>query len=154
MRHPLLLRRWAARRSRHRSRGQSLVELALILPVLMFLFAGAIDLGRVFYSQITIENAAKEGALEAAKHPTSFDNTKPCDKDTNRVLCLVLNESKGSMYEITPSEVTVSCSPSPCHRLVRPTRRTPRPRSNTGHVTRAPYLTRILQKQVAVPSGS
>jgi Flp pilus assembly protein TadG len=94
--------------------GQSLVELALILPVMLLLFAGALDLGRVFYSQITIENAAKEGALEAARNPTSFDNTKPCDKDTNRVLCLVLNEAKGSMYEITAADVTLACSPSPC----------------------------------------
>jgi Flp pilus assembly protein TadG len=90
------------------------VELALLLPVMMLLFAGTIDLGRVFYSQITIENAAKEGALEAARNPLSFDNTKPCDKDTNRILCLVLNEAKGSLYEITPSDVTVTCSPSPC----------------------------------------
>ncbi len=114
MRHRLSLGRWAARRTRHRPRGQSLVELALILPVMMLLFAGALDLGRVFYSQITIENAAKEGALEAARNPTSFDNTKPCDPDTNRVLCLVLNEAKGSLYEITAADVTLACSPSPC----------------------------------------
>ena len=113
MRHRLPLGRWAARRTRHRSRGQSLVELALLLPVMMMLFAGALDLGRVFYSQITIENAAKEGALEAARNPTSFDNTKPCDKDTNRILCLVLNEAKGSLYEITPSDVTVREWPVP-----------------------------------------
>ena len=86
----------------------------MILPVMMLLFAGALDLGRVFYSQITIENAAKEGALEAARNPTSFNNTEPCNKDTNRVLCLVLNEAKGSLYEITPSDVTLACSPSPC----------------------------------------
>lgn len=110
----LLHPRRGARRTRRRSRGQSLVELALILPVLMLLFAGTVDLGRVFYSQITIENAAKEGALEAARNPTSFDNTKPCDTVTNRVLCLVLNEAKGSLYEITASDVSLACSPSPC----------------------------------------
>jgi len=114
MRHRLSLGRWAARRTRHRPLGQSLVELALILPVMLLLFAGALDLGRVFYSQITIENAAKEGALEAARNPTSFDNTKPCDKDTNRVLCLVLNEARGSLYEIAASDVSMACSPSPC----------------------------------------
>ena len=114
MRYRLLLRRWAARRTRHRPLGQSLVELALVLPVLLLLFAGALDLGRIFYSQITIENAAKEGALEASRNPTSFSNTEPCDATTNRVLCLVLNEAKGSMYEIAPSDVTLSCSPSPC----------------------------------------
>ncbi len=99
---------------RPRSRGQALVELALILPVLLVLFASALDLGRMFYSQITIANAAKEGALEASRNPTSFDNTQPCNATTNRVICLVINEAKGSFYSITPSDVTLVCSPSPC----------------------------------------
>ncbi len=99
---------------RPRSRGQALVELALILPVMLVLFASALDLGRLFYSQITIANAAKEGALEASRHPTSFDNTKPCDATTNRVICLVINEAKGSFYSITPADVSLTCSPSPC----------------------------------------
>ena len=47
--------------------------------------AAALDLGRLYYSQITIHNAAKEGALEASRNPGSFDNTKGCDADTNRV---------------------------------------------------------------------
>ena len=99
---------------RPRSRGQALVELALILPVMLVLFASALDLGRLFYSQITIANAAKEGALEASRNPTSFDNTKPCDATTNRVICLVINEAKGSFYSITPADVSLACSPSPC----------------------------------------
>ena len=53
-----------------RSRGQAIVELALILPVMLILVAGAIDLGRVFYSTITLANAAREGALEASADPT------------------------------------------------------------------------------------
>ena len=99
---------------RAQSRGQALVELALILPVFLLLFASALDLGRLYYSLITINNAAKEGALEASRNPTSFDSTKPCDAVTNRVICLVINEAKGSFYEITPADVSLSCSPSPC----------------------------------------
>ena len=99
---------------RPRSRGQALVELALILPVLLVLFASALDLGRLFYSQITIANAAKEGALEASRNPTSFDNTQPCNATTNRVICLVINEAKGSFYSITPADVTLTCSMTPC----------------------------------------
>ena len=96
------------------SRGQALVELALILPVFLLLFASALDLGRLFYSQITIANAAKEGALEASRNPTSFDNTKSCDAKTNRVICLVINEAKGSFYSITPADVSLTCSPVDC----------------------------------------
>src|SRR5439155_13550803 len=52
--------------TRRRNLGQAFVELALVLPVLLVLFSAALDLGRLYYSQITINNAAKEGALEAA----------------------------------------------------------------------------------------
>lgn len=100
---------------RHRpSRGQALVELALILPVMLVMFASALDLGRLYYSQITINNAAKEGALEASENPTSFDSTRDCDTDTNRVICLVINEAKGSLISITPGDVALACDPNPC----------------------------------------
>ncbi len=105
-------RNWLAR---HRpSRGQALVELALILPVLLVLFASALDLGRLYYSQITISNAAKEGALEASRNPTSFDSTRDCDATTNRVICLVINETKGSLISVAPGDVALACDPTPC----------------------------------------
>lgn len=47
--------------------GSGLVELALVVPVLLFLLVGALDLGRVFYSQIAVTDAAKEGALVASQ---------------------------------------------------------------------------------------
>lgn len=99
-------------RRRHQSRGQSLVELALILPVLMLLVAATIDLGRIFYSQITITNAAREGAMEASRNPTSFQANTVCNTSTNRIMCRVINESKGSFVTVAPADVSVSCSPS------------------------------------------
>jgi Flp pilus assembly protein TadG len=95
-----------------RSAGQSLVEFALILPVLMVLCLGALDLGRLYYARITTTNAAREGAIEAAAHPDSFDTGDPCDADTNRVMCRVINESNGSFVAIAPSDVSLSCTPS------------------------------------------
>ena len=44
-------------------RGAAAVELALLLPVLLFLFVAIIDFGRVFYYSQTVENAARAGAL-------------------------------------------------------------------------------------------
>lgn len=92
-------------------RGQALVELALILPVLLVLFSSALDLGRLYYSQITINNAAKEGAFEASRPPLpkTFDPTRGCDADDNRVICLVVNEARGSLISIVPSDVSLSC---------------------------------------------
>jgi Flp pilus assembly protein TadG len=103
-----------ARRRRRgpRSRGQSLVELALILPVLMLLVAATVDLGRMFYSQITITNAAREAALEAAQRPTSWAAGQPCNTTTNRVMCRALNEASNSFVKITPADVAMTCDPA------------------------------------------
>jgi Flp pilus assembly protein TadG len=39
------------------------VELALVLPLLMFLFVVALDYGRIFYYSQILENCARSGAL-------------------------------------------------------------------------------------------
>jgi Flp pilus assembly protein TadG len=46
----------------HRSGGQSLVEFALLLPVLLLLLLGLFDLGRVVYAQHTITQDSREAA--------------------------------------------------------------------------------------------
>ena len=45
-----------------RSAGQSLVETALLLPMLMIVLLGVVDLGRLYYSYITVFNSSREGA--------------------------------------------------------------------------------------------
>ena len=42
------------------SRGQTVVEVALILPVFVLLLVGIFDLGRAVYASSTINNAARE----------------------------------------------------------------------------------------------
>lgn len=52
----------ARRTGQHRDyKGQSLAELALVMPILLLVLLGAIDLGRVFYYQVAITDAAREG---------------------------------------------------------------------------------------------
>lgn len=77
--------------------GQSLVEMALILPVFMILLFALVDFGRGFYSWLIITNAAREGARAAAvqsdsstvdsKIYGSFCNTYPsdCALDTTKM---------------------------------------------------------------------
>lgn len=45
-----------------RSRGQSVVEFTMILPVFFLLVAGMFDFGLGIYSDLTLVNAAREGA--------------------------------------------------------------------------------------------
>ena len=52
-----------------RSRGQSLVEFALVLPVFMVLLMALLDFGRVVFAQNTVAQAAREAARFAAVSP-------------------------------------------------------------------------------------
>ena len=58
-----------------RGRGQSLVEFALVMPALLFLLLIAVDFGRLFFSYVAVNNAAREGSYYAATHAadTPFD---------------------------------------------------------------------------------
>jgi len=49
-------------RSNAKRRGQSVVEFALVLPVLLLLVMGIIEFGRIFMAQQSITNASREGA--------------------------------------------------------------------------------------------
>ncbi len=90
-------------------RGQALVELAIILPVLLVLVLAALDLGRLFFAQITVANAAREGAYEAS-YGGSYSAGVACGA-SNSVMCAIVNESQGSMT-IAPTDVTKTCSTS------------------------------------------
>src|SRR5262245_42779337 len=102
------------RHFRQRTLGQSFVEFALVLPVFLLFLAAALDLGRVFYANITLNNAAREGAFQAAKTPDLFDPGQPCDQAPNRNVCRTPNESGGSMVAIQPDDIDVTCNPGTC----------------------------------------
>ena len=53
--------------------GQSLIEMALLLPVMLLLSVVAIDLGRGVYYYSAIYNAAREGARYGIIDPTDID---------------------------------------------------------------------------------
>jgi Flp pilus assembly protein TadG len=50
-----------------REKGNITIEMALVMPVLLFLIAGVLDLGMLFWEKHVITNAAREGARAAAK---------------------------------------------------------------------------------------
>nr|HID13799.1 pilus assembly protein [Anaerolineae bacterium] len=52
-----------------KEKGQSLIEFALLLPVLLIVLAGVLDLGRLYYAYVAVSDAAAEGAAYAAIHP-------------------------------------------------------------------------------------
>lgn len=53
-----------------KQRGQSIVELALAMPVMLLLMLGTIDVGRVFFDYVQLRNAVREGAGYGARMPS------------------------------------------------------------------------------------
>ena len=57
--------------------GHTLVELALTLPILLFIFLGAAEFARFAWASIETENAARAGAQYGAQsHITASDDTR------------------------------------------------------------------------------
>ena len=89
---------FAPSRKRARTRGQTIVEFALTLPVLILLLLFAIDFGRVFLGWISLNNAARVGANYAAMHPHDWDSgSGPAEYDT------LMADNLGA----------INCSPTP-----------------------------------------
>lgn len=52
-------------RRRRQRRGAAAVEMALVTPFLLLLVFGIIEFGQVFYVQLVLTNASREGARDA-----------------------------------------------------------------------------------------
>ncbi|GGU74665.1 TadE/TadG family type IV pilus assembly protein [Lentzea flava] len=60
-----------------RDRGATAVEVALLMPILLILVMGIVDFGRALHAQITLTQAAREGARVAAlKQPGPATRTQ------------------------------------------------------------------------------
>jgi Flp pilus assembly protein TadG len=52
-------------------KGQSLIEMALAMTVMLVLLGGIVDLGRAFFTFMALRDAVQEGAMYGSLHPTS-----------------------------------------------------------------------------------
>jgi Flp pilus assembly protein TadG len=60
------MKRLQSIRSVRRRRGAAVVELAILLPLLAFLFIITVDFARIYYFSLTLQNCARAGALYAS----------------------------------------------------------------------------------------
>jgi Flp pilus assembly protein TadG len=77
-------RRHAARSADTRSveGGQSLVEFAIIVPLLLFILLAILDFSRVFTTMLTVEAAAREAADYGTQYPWYWEGD-PTDPSSN-----------------------------------------------------------------------
>jgi hypothetical protein len=67
-------------RNRHRrTRGQAMVEFAILLPVLALLMVMSLDLGRVFFGWVGLQNVSRVAANYAAVNPEGWDPNTQAD---------------------------------------------------------------------------
>jgi Flp pilus assembly protein TadG len=69
-----LPRRFIGGALRGKRRGAAVVELAVLLPLLVFLFVIAVDFARIFYYSVTLTNCARAGALYASDPTTNAES--------------------------------------------------------------------------------
>ncbi len=82
-----------------REQAQSLVELALLLPVLLLLVLGTLEIGRSFRTYITLNNATREGARWLTTHPS----------DSAGARTLVTTEA--ARVGLSASQLTITITP-------------------------------------------
>lgn len=79
-RHQTANRLKKGRRTRDRA-GQSMVEMAIIGPIVLLLLMGTLDFGRAFFDFIQLRNGTNAGALYGARNP--FDDGGISDEVIN-----------------------------------------------------------------------
>ncbi|ABO50629.1 TadE family protein [Desulforamulus reducens MI-1] len=87
------------RKLRQSQRGQTLVELALILPILVVMLMGTIEFGRIFFTYLTVTHASREVARATVIH-TNKDDTYIRQKVEDAASWLT---TTGLTVEVTPS---------------------------------------------------
>jgi Flp pilus assembly protein TadG len=118
----------AARRpGDRRAGGQSLVEVALILPIIILLIAGFVEIGRAVFAYNTIANAARQGARVAAVNQlanvTDCDESRPIEDPYEphwsirgcviaAANVLGVTTSNVTVAYAAPPSTTLTCSPT------------------------------------------
>jgi len=87
-----------------RENGQNLVEFALILPMLLFVVFGVLDLGRIFFATINLTNAAREGVRYLTLHPDDVDISFGGSKG------VAVDEAIYGGIPISVGDVSVTCT--------------------------------------------
>ena len=119
-----------SRRSRRRASqggGQSLVEFALVIPIIVLLVAAFVEIGRAVFAYNTIANAARQGARVAAVNQiavlTDCDESRPIEDPYEphwsyrgcaiaAASALGISTSNVSIAYAPPPGTTLTCSPT------------------------------------------
>jgi hypothetical protein len=98
--------------SRRRERGQSMVEMALALPILLLLLAGAVEIGMYYNTYLTLVDATREAARYSANGtPASQDSNNDCESTEDffkKAACLAMQNLPGVTFDPVRDDIVVS----------------------------------------------
>jgi Flp pilus assembly protein TadG len=107
-------------RNKH-EKGQSLVEFALTLIIIMTLLAGAVDLGTAFFIFIELRDAAQEGALYGAtaavvdaNNNGKYDVGESLNTGAIEARVRQSSTSPANLTNVATTTVTVTATNPPC----------------------------------------
>ena len=88
--------------------GQSLVEFALMMVVLIITLMGILDIGRAFFAYIALQDAVGEGALYASLNAACLTaDSGPACTDPDNVVWRTKNESLSGLVQSDAINVKV-----------------------------------------------
>jgi Flp pilus assembly protein TadG len=91
-------------------KGQSLVEFALVVPLLALLLFGIIDFGRIFHVYLTLDHAGREAARAASigKDDTTVKSTAVNDATSIGLTSGRVDVSPGTRTSGTDVTITIT----------------------------------------------
>jgi Flp pilus assembly pilin Flp len=91
-----------SRPQRNKERGASAVEFAIIAPLLFFLLLAVVDVCGMFWANLTMQYAVREGARYAVTGRTDLDPNPTNDKRYRAVIEAIKENSMGLFDQVQP----------------------------------------------------
>lgn len=102
-------------------RGQALVEFALVTPLFLFIFLGAVAVGMLMLNRLQLQHAANETAVAVAQHPSGCSvasarsaqilggapDTVACSS-TGQIVTVTLTHEFAAIAPVVPSRVVTT----------------------------------------------
>lgn len=120
-------------KSNNSERGQSLVEMAISLIIILLLLVGAVEFSIALYQFVAMRDAAQEGALYGSIHPDQTD-----------VIVERVKAAASDVLPLTDSDVVVTINGAACEGLTGGVPNSIKVTVNFGHVIFMPLVTPII----------
>jgi len=104
-----------------KEKGQSLLELALSMMLLLLILAGIVDLGRAVYTVMAMQDAAEEGIVFGVAFPGECAEIKTrvldnlADFNSQPITVNVLTREPAASLSGTPGPLSACVENSPVH---------------------------------------